>query len=289
MDDFAKALEQQNYDFQKGQVVQGKVYSYETEGSNKGVYVDIGGKSLAFLPMKEIYLREDLTLEELLPLKEERDFLIIRDQDADGQVTLSIKELEAKQSWDELIEMEQGGKVMQVTVTGVNKGGITIDIHGLRGFIPRSHVVDRENLQTIVGQSLTVNFLEIDREREKIVMSERMATQAASFSTLSIGQLFEGKVTSIKPFGVFIEMNGISGLLHIKQISQTYIDSIPKLFSIGQEVKALIIDLDAGKRRITLSTRVLENYPGEMIQKMAEVMESAEARAERALKNIKAE
>ena len=89
MDDFAKALEQHNYEFQKGQVVRGKVFEYDSNGA----YVDIGGKSSAFLPIEEAALRTVTDLSEVVPLDEERDFLIIREQDADGQVTLSLRQL----------------------------------------------------------------------------------------------------------------------------------------------------------------------------------------------------
>ncbi|HSF73142.1 MAG TPA: S1 RNA-binding domain-containing protein [Microcoleus sp.] len=282
MDDFAKALEQHNYEFQKGQVVRGKVFEYDSNGA----YVDIGGKSSAFLPIEEAALRTVTDLSEVVPLDEERDFLIIREQDADGQVTLSLRQLQIQQAWEDLIELQETGKVLQVRVSGANKGGVTVDVQGMRGFIPRSHLVDRDNLESLIGQSLSVNFLEVDREREKLVLSQRMATQSNAFKDLQIGQLVEGKVSSIKPFGVFVDLEGVSGLLHIKQVSQKYIDNLGKLFAPGQPLKALVVDLDEGRGRISLSTRVLENYPGEMVDKMADVMDTAEERSERARKTL---
>jgi small subunit ribosomal protein S1 len=156
----------------------------------------------------------------------------------------------------------------------------------MRGFIPRSHLVERDNIESLIGQSLSVNFLEVDREREKLVLSQRMATQSNAFRDLQIGQLVEGKVSSIKPFGVFVDLEGVSGLLHIKQVSQKYIDNLGKLFAPGQPLKALVVDLDEGRGRISLSTRVLENYPGEMVDKMADVMDTAEERSERARKTL---
>jgi len=282
MDDFAKALEQHNYEFQKGQVVRGKVFEYDSNGA----YVDIGGKSSAFLPIEEAALRTVTDLSEVVPLDEERDFLIIREQDADGQVTLSLRQLQIQQAWEDLIELQETGKVLQVRVSGANKGGVTVDVQGMRGFIPRSHLVERDNIESLIGQSLSVNFLEIDREREKLVLSQRMATQSNAFKDLQIGQLVEGKVSSIKPFGVFVDLEGVSGLLHIKQVSQKYIDNLGKLFAPGQPLKALVVDLDEGRGRISLSTRVLENYPGEMVDKMADVMDTAEERSERARKTL---
>jgi small subunit ribosomal protein S1 len=219
-----------------------------------------------------------------LPLQEEQEFLIIREQDAEGQVTLSRRQLEIKLLWERLAQMQENNQTVQVRVTGVNKGGVTVDVQGLRAFIPRSHLVERDNLEALKGQTLSASFLEVDYSNKRLVLSNRLATRSSSFSQLEIGQLTEAKITSIQPFGVFVDLNGASGLLHIKQISQNYIESLPSLFRVGQAIKAVIIDLDEGKGRISLSTRVLENYPGEMLEKMDEVMANAEARANKARK-----
>jgi small subunit ribosomal protein S1 len=278
MDDFAKALEKHDYQFQKGQVVRGKVFQVDHDGA----YVDIGGKSSAFLPQEEASLRAVADLSEVLPMNEELEFLIIRDQDAEGQVTISRKQLEVKQIWEKLLEMQENSQSVQVRVTGVNKGGVTVDLLGVRGFIPRSHIAERDNLEALKGQTLTVGFLEINRETNKLVLSQRLAARSSNFSLLEIGQLIEGKITGIKPFGVFVDFNGVSALLHIKQVSQKFIDSLEKIFQIGQPIKAVIIDLDEGKGRVAISTRILENFPGEVVENFAEVMDSAEARANRA-------
>lgn len=278
MDDFAKALEQHDYQFQRGQVVRGKVFQYESDGA----YVDIGGKSAAFLPLIEASLKPVADLSELLPLQEQQDFLIIREQDADGQVTLSRRQLEIRRLWEQLAEMQENSQTVQVRVNGVNKGGVTVDVLGLRGFVPRSHLVERDNLEALKGQTLSASFLEVDPSNNKLVLSNRLANRSNSFSQLESNQLVEGKITGIKPFGVFVDLDGVSGLLHIKQVSQNYIESLPAVFQLGQLIKAVIIDMDEGKGRISLSTRVLENYPGEMLENMAEVMANAEARANRA-------
>jgi len=282
MDDFAKALEQHDYEFKKGNVVRGKVYNYE----NDGAYVDIGAKSLAYIPIDEVSNQLSGNWSELLPLRQEMDFLIIQDQDADGQITLSRRQLEIKRSWDEVAQLQEDKKSVQVRVESVNKGGVTVDFKGLRGFIPRSHLSERNDLESLIDQNLNVTFLEADSERKKLVFSQREASRSASFSQLELGQLVEGKIVSIKPFGAFIEFDGTTGLLHIKQISQSFIESLSAVFQIGQPIKAMIIDLDEGKGRISLSTRMLENYPGEMLENMAEVMDSALARAERAKQKL---
>lgn len=280
MDDFAKALENYDYGFQSGQTVSGKAISYETDG----IYVDIGAKSLAFLPADEASLREIRDPEAILPIGESCDFLIIREQDADGQVTLSLKQLEIRQMWDHMAELQDSTQSLSVKVTGINKGGVTVDVQGLRGFIPRSHLLERDNLESLVGTTLTANILEINPEKEKLVLSNRLATRSAAVSQFEIGQLIEGKISGIKPFGVFVDLGGTSGLLHINQISKNYVESLPKLFQVGQIIKAMIADLDEAKGRISLSTKVLENYPGEMLEKIADVMAEADTRQEKARK-----
>jgi small subunit ribosomal protein S1 len=282
MDDFAKALEQYNYEFQKGQKVLGKVLSYESEGA----YVDIGAKSPAILPAEEASLRHVADLSAIVPIGEEREFLIIREQNADGQVTLSLKQLEVTLAWERLAEVQEGNQSLSVRVTGANKGGVTVDVQGLRGFIPRSHLLERDNLEALKGQTLTVNILELNQENDKLVLSNRLAAQSASFSQLELGQLVEGQITSIKPFGVFVEFDGTTGLLHINQVSQKFIQSLPALFQVGQPIKAMVVNLDEGKGRISLSTKVLENFPGEMVEKPADVMAEAESRHGRARKAV---
>lgn len=282
MDDFAAALEKHDYQFQKGQVVKGKVFQIDPDGA----YADIGGKSSAFIPRHEAALREVIDLSEVLPLHEELEFVITQEQNAEGQVTVSRRQLEMRQIWDKLLEMQENTKSVDVQVMNTNKGGVTVDLLGLRGFIPRSHLLERNNLEALKGQKLTVSFLEVNQNTNKLVLSQRLAKSSASFSLLEIGQLIEGKITGIKPFGVFVDINGVSALLHIKQISQKFIENVEKVFQPSQEIKALIIDIDEGKGRVALSTRVLENFPGEMLENMQEVMTSAEARAERARKQL---
>ncbi len=276
-DDFAKALEQHNYEFQTGQLVRGKAYSYESDGA----FVDIGGKSAAFLPTEEASLRRVTDLSQIIPLGEERQFLIIREQDADGQVTLSVRQLELRQLWVKFSEMQENNETVQVRVSGVNKGGVTVDARGLRGFIPRSHLIDRENLEGLIGKAFTTSFIEVNSTTKKLVLSQRLATQAASLSQVAIGTLVNGKVSGIKPFGVFVDFDGATGLLHINQISKNYVASLGELFQVGQPIRALVTDVDEVKRRISLSTKVLENYPGEILENMAAVMSEAESRAQK--------
>ncbi|NLQ03725.1 S1 RNA-binding domain-containing protein, partial [Cylindrospermopsis raciborskii] len=135
MDDFAKALEKHDYQFQKGQTVRGKVFQLDHDGA----YVDIGGKSSAFLPRDEASLRTVTDLSEILPLNEEMEFLIIREQDAEGQVTISRRQLEIQHIWEKVAQMQEDSQSIPVKVIGVNKGGVNVEVFSLRGFIPKSH------------------------------------------------------------------------------------------------------------------------------------------------------
>ncbi len=274
MEDFAQALDNYDYDFAKGQIIRGTVIQHGSEGA----YVDIGGKSPGFVPLREAALEEVDNIAEILPLDEEFEFLIIREQNADGQVTLSRRQLEVKEAWDKIAEIAESGKSAQMRVTGVNKGGVTGEVEGLRGFIPRSHLQQRDGLESLVGQLLTATFLEVNPETRKLVLSQRDAMRATAIAKLEQGTLMSGRIVSMKPYGVFVDLNGATGLLHIKEVSGTHIDSLNNLFKVGQEIQVVILEIDEYKNRLSLSTKILEEYPGEIVEKFDEVMSTAEAR-----------
>jgi small subunit ribosomal protein S1 len=207
-------------------------------------------------------------------------------QNEDGQVTLSRRQLAIKQAWEALTEIADSGKSLQMRVTGSNKGGVIGEIEeidGLRAFIPRSHLIQKDNFEALMGQLLTATVLELDQERNKLVLSQREAAKAAVVQNLQKGTLAQGRVSSIKPYGIFVDLEaGITGLLHIKQVSGTSIDSLTKIFQIGQTIQVVILEIDEFKNRISLSTKILEAYPGELLEKMGEVMENAAERLEQA-------
>ena len=278
MDEFTKALEEYDYQFSKGQIIKGTVVQHESEGA----YVDIGGKSPAFLPKREAALETIDDLAQVVPLNEEFEFLIIREQNAEGQVTLSLRQLQIKAAWDKLAEIADSGKSTQIRVTGVNKGGVTGEVEGLRGFIPRSHLQQRDNLDSLIGQLLTVTFLEVNSEQRKLVLSQREAMRAAALTRIEEGALVTGTIVNMKPYGVFVDIDGVTGLLHIKQVSGTHIDSLNRIFQVGQEIKVVIAQVDEYNNRLSLSTKVLEEYPGELLEKFDQVMATADERLEKA-------
>ena len=266
-----------------GEVVTGTVIAMESDG----VYVDIGGKAPGFMPKNECGLGVITNLKERFPKGLEIEVLVTREQNADGMVTISCRALALRQSWDKVKQLEKEGRVAQVKVTGFNRGGVTCDLEGLRGFIPRSQLQDGENHEALVGKTLGVAFLEVNSETRKLVLSEKRAATAARFSELEIGQLVEGHVAAIKPYGLFVDLGGISGLLHQSAITGGSMRSMREIFDQGDAVKALITDLDPGRGRIALNTAMLEGQPGELLVEKDKVMAEATDRANRARNVLK--
>lgn len=278
MEDFENALQEYNYEFTRGQKIQGTVVQITSDGA----YVDIGGKSPAFVPTNEAALGFVNNLEATLPIGETKEFLIIREQDAEGQVTLSIRQLALDQAWADIKEMAETSKSTQMRVTGVNKGGVMGEVAGLRAFIPRSHLQQRDNLESLVGQLLTATFLEVNQENRKLVLSQRDAMRAVAMNSIQEGDLMSGKIVNIKPYGVFVDLEGATGLLHIKEISGARVESLNTIFEVGQAIKVVIKQIDEHQNRMSLSIKALESYPGENIEKLEQVMATAEERWEKA-------
>lgn len=276
MEDFSQALTQEEYDyrFNKGDIVKGKVFTYDSDGA----LVDIGGKSPGFISSKEASWGSNEEIQDILPLDQEFDFMIISEQNAEGQVKLSRRQLFIEQAWDNIAEIEEKNKVIPMVVTGFNRGGVTGEVEGLRAFIPRSHLIEKENLEGLVNQTLSANILEAKRSENKLVLSQRNLARASAIAQLQEQELSTGKVVKFQPYGIFVDLGGVTGLLHIKQISQGRVESLENLFSIGEEIKVVVMEVDEYKNRISLSTKILETYPGELIDKKELVMETAAER-----------
>ncbi len=275
---FLAALDENDGVGTTGEVVKGVVIGLESDG----VYVDIGGKAPGFMPKKECGLGVITNLKERFPKGLALEVLVTREQNADGMVTISVRALALRQSWEKLKAMEKEAKVVQVKVTGFNRGGITCDLEGLRGFIPRSQLLDGENHEALVGKTLGVTFLEVNPETRKLVLSEKKASTAAKFANLEVGQLVEGVVVSVKPYGFFVDLGGVSGLLHQSSITAGQLRDLREVFNQGDRLKALITELDPGRGRIALNTALLEGPPGELLIDREKVMAEAVDRANRA-------
>ncbi|KEF43198.1 MAG: 30S ribosomal protein S1 [Cyanobium sp. CACIAM 14] len=261
-----------------GEVVQGEVIGLESDG----VYVDIGGKAPGFMPKAECGLGVITNLKERFPKGMPIEVLVTREQNADGMVTVSARALALRQSWEKVRQLEKEGKVVQVRVNGFNRGGVTCDLEGLRGFIPRSQLNEGENHEALVGRSIGVAFLEVNPETRKLVLSEKKAATAARFATLEVGQLVEGQVVAIKPYGFFVDLGGVSGLLHHTSVTGGALRDLREAFQQGEHLRALITAIDPARGRIALNTALLEGPPGELLIAKETVMAEAEDRAHRA-------
>ena len=284
-DEFLAALEENQPIGTTGEIAKGSVIAVESDG----IYVDIGGKAPGFMPKNECGLGVITNLKERFPKGLKVEVLVTREQNADGMVTISCRALELRKSWDKVQNLAKEGKVIRVKINGFNRGGVTCDFEGLRGFIPRSQLEDGENHQSLVSKTISTAFLEVNPERRKLVLSEKKAAIASRFSELEIGQLIEGEILTIKPYGFFVDLRGVSGLLHHSMVTNGSMRSLREVFQPGESIKALITDLDPSRGRIGLNTALLEGPPGELITDKTKVMEEANERAIKARNSLNKE
>ena len=277
-DQFLEALNDNEPIGLTGETIGGKIIALESDG----VYIDIGGKAPGYMPKKECGLGVITNFKDKFPIGLEMEVLVIKEQNADGMVTVSARALILRKSWDKVSKISENGQLVDVLANGFNRGGLTCDVEGLRGFIPRSQLEDGANYQSLVNKTLKVAFLEVNPESKKLVLSEKKATLLQKFEKLKIGQLIEGKVLAVKPYGFFIDLGGASGLLHQSSVTKGNIRDLREVFVEGEFIKALITDIDREKGRIGLDTALLEKSPGELLIEKEKVMNEAKERAEKA-------
>ena len=258
-----------------GEITKGKVIALESDG----LYVDIGGKAPGFMPKKESGLGVITNFKEKFPIGLEIEVLVIKEQNADGMVTVSARALILRKSWEKVSSYAKNGELIDVLINGFNRGGLTCDVDGLRGFIPRSQLDDGQDHQSFVGKNLKVAFLEVNPESRKLVLSEKKALLVSKFANLKLGQLIEGEVLAVKPYGFFIDLGGASGLLHQSSVTKGSIRTLREIFVEGETIKALVTEIDLEKGRIGLNTALLENSAGELIVDKKKVMLEASNRA----------
>ena len=276
-DQFLEALNDNEPIGLTGETIGGKIIALESDG----VYIDIGGKAPGYMPKKECGLGVITNFKDKFPIGLEMEVLVIKEQNADGMVTVSARALILRKSWDKVSKISENGQLVDVLANGFNRGGLTCDVEGLRGFIPRSQLEDGANYQSLVNKTLKVAFLEVNPESKKLVLSEKKATILQKFETLKLGQLIEGKVLAVKRYGFFIDLGGVSGLLHQSSLTKGHIRDLREVFVEGELVKALITEIDREKGRIGLDTALLENSPGELLIEKEKVMNEANERAQK--------
>jgi small subunit ribosomal protein S1 len=276
-EDFAALLDQYDYHFNPGDVVAGTVFSLEP----RGALIDIGAKTAAYIPIQEMSINRIDNPEEVLQSNETREFYILTDENEEGQLTLSIRRIEYMRAWERVRQLQTEDATVRSAVFATNRGGALVRIEGLRGFIPGSHISTRKPKEDLVGEDLPLKFLEVDEDRNRLVLSHRRALVERKMNRLEVGEVVIGTVRGLKPYGAFIDIGGVSGLLHISEISHDHIDTPHSVFNVNDEVKVMIIDLDAERGRISLSTKQLEPEPGDMVKNPEIVYEKAEEMAAR--------
>ncbi len=272
---FLEALNENEPIGATGETIKGKIIALESDG----LYIDIGGKAPGFMPKKECGLGVITNFKEKFTIGIEMEVLVIKEQNADGMVTVSARALILRQSWEKVASSAKNGELIQVTINGFNRGGLTCDVDGLRGFIPRSQLENGQEYQSLVSKNLKVAFLEVNPETRKLVLSEKKALLVSKFADLKLGQLIEGEVLAIKPYGFFVDLGGASGLLHQSSITNGSIRNLREIFVEGEVIKALITEIDLERGRIGLNTALLENTPGELIIDKEKVMIEASERS----------
>jgi len=277
LDDFAALLGKYDYNFKPGDVVNGTVFALES----KGAMIDIGAKTAAFMPLQEVSINRVEHLSDVLEPGEVREFFIISEENEDGQLTLSIRRIEYMRAWERVRQLQKEDATIYSEVFATNRGGALVRVEGLRGFIPGSHISTRKAKEELVADFLPLKFLEVDEERNRLVLSHRRALVERKMNRLEVGEVVLGTVRGIKPYGAFIDIGGVSGLLHISEISHEHIETPHTVLNVNDQMKVMIIDLDAERGRISLSTKALEPEPGDMLSDPQKVFEKAEEMAAR--------
>ncbi|KAK4380153.1 hypothetical protein RND71_002015 [Anisodus tanguticus] len=253
IDDFHSALEKYDFDSEVGTKVKGTVFSVDANGA----LVDITAKSSAYLPLREASLHNIKHVEEagIFPgLREE--FVVVGENEADDSLVLSLRSIQYDLAWERCRQLQAEDVVIKGKVVGANKGGVVALVEGLRGFVPFSQISTKSTAEELLEKELPLKFVEVDEEQSRLVLSNRKA-MADSQAQLGIGSVVLGTVQSLKPYGAFIDIGGINGLLHV-----------------------MILSHDRERGRVSLSTKKLEPTPGDMIRNPKLVFEKAEEMAQ---------
>ncbi len=242
------------------------------------ILVSIGAKSEGVINSREL---EQLSAEEreALQVGQEVNVFVINPEDQNGNVVLSFKRAQEQMSWENVEKMITEETVIDTKIIGFNKGGLIVAVGNLRGFVPSSQFsvtrrsqssgdTPEQRWQKMVGQPISVRIIEVDRERRRLILSERAASTESRasmkdrvISELEEGKVYTGRVTSLADFGAFVNLNGADGLVHLSELSWDRIQHPKEILEVGQEVKVKVINIDREKRRIGLSMRALQDDP----------------------------
>ncbi|MEI7473277.1 MAG: S1 RNA-binding domain-containing protein [bacterium] len=265
VNDFERLLnESYGYNFKVAEVVMGTVVKIE----KTGVLVDIGSKTEAIVPLKELSNVPFQSPESIITLGESKEFYILRDEDEEGQITLSLKRVSLARSWSQLDEHRQNEDTITSKIISLVKGGVVVEILGLRGFVPASQLRTGTPYEGLIGQEITVKVLEADPKRNKLILSQRQALAEEReklvvevISKLTVDEVVSGEVVRIADFGAFIDINGVDGLLPISEISWQRVKHPSDILTLGQKIDVKVLKIDFELNRISLSLKRMEENP----------------------------
>lgn len=276
LEDFHGALDKYDFNSEIGTRVKGTVFALDANGA----LVDITAKSSAYLPVSQASIYRIKSVEEagIVPgLREE--FEVIGENEGDDSLILSLRAIQYDLAWERCRQLQAEDVVVTGKITGANKGGAVALVEGLVGFIPFSQISTKSTAEELLGKELPLKFVEVDEEQSRLILSNRKA-MADSQAQLGIGSVVLGTVQSLKPYGAFIDIGGINGLLHVSQISHDRVSDIATVLQPGDTLKVMILSHDRERGRVSLSTKKLEPTPGDMIRNPKLVFEKAEEMAQ---------
>ncbi len=264
-EDLAAAYEETLKDFNEGDIVDG----YVVKVDHDEVLLDIGYKSEGVIPSRELSIKHDVDPNEVVALGDHIEALVMQKEDKDGRLILSKKRAQYERAWGTIEKKKENDEIVEGTVIEVVKGGLILDI-GLRGFLPASLVEMRRvrDLHPYVGRTLEAKIIELDKNRNNVVLSRRAwleetqsATRRAFLHTLRKGEIRKGVVSSIVNFGAFVDLGGVDGLVHVSELSWKHIDHPSEVVEVGQEVEVEVLDVDLDRERVSLSLKATQEDP----------------------------
>lgn len=238
------------------------------------VFVDLGTKAEGVIPLAELSEKNPSTAIGFVQPGDKLQVVVLNPQGSDGNPTVSRKKAEFEEQWDRIIKSFESGDSINAMVVDRVKGGLVVDV-GVRGFVPATHVGSGKlrNIDKYVGQTLSLKVIELDRERKKVVLSNRQAEEENRnavkdeiFKNIKVGDTLTGTVRRLTDYGAFIDLGGVDGLLHISEMSWARINHPKEMFKEGQEIQVMVLRLDPGNGKISLGHRQVLPDPWNLIK-----------------------
>lgn len=269
MDEFEKLLEESfSKSYTVADIVEGVVISKEQDSYLVSVK---GAKTEAVLPEREISTNADG--EKVVELNESKEFYVLREENDDEPMVLSLKRLSCAQAWAQLNDAKNAGDTILAKVVSIVRGGVLVDVADLKGFIPSSQLRTGLPFDGLIDQKIEVKVLEADPKKNKLILSQRQAVAEQRdavvdnvLSSLEEDMVVAGEVVRIADFGAFIDINGIDGLLPISEISWQRIKHPSDIIALGQKIEVKIIKIDTELKRISLSLKRMGENPWQQIE-----------------------